>query len=39
VLRKLAAVRAVMRAEQLGLPSDAALPASVGATTEDLADL
>lgn len=39
MLRKLAAVRAVMRAEQLGLPSDAALPASVGATTEDLADM
>jgi nitrate reductase / nitrite oxidoreductase, beta subunit len=28
-----------MRAEQLGRPADAALPASVGATAADLADL
>jgi nitrate reductase beta subunit len=39
VLRKLAAVRAVMRAAQLGLPPDESLPASVNATATDLADL
>jgi nitrate reductase beta subunit len=39
VLRKLAAVRAVMRAEQLGLQVDDDLPGSVGATSDDLADL
>lgn len=39
VLRKLAAVRALMRAAQLGRDPDAGLPASVGATTADLEDL
>jgi len=39
VLRKLAAVRAIMRAGQLGLEPDTTLPASVGATEADLADL
>jgi nitrate reductase beta subunit len=39
VLRKLAAVRAIQRAGQLGLEPNDALPASVGSTTEDLADL
>jgi len=39
VLRKLAAVRALMRAAQLGLDPDAGLPASVGATQVDLEDL
>jgi nitrate reductase / nitrite oxidoreductase, beta subunit len=39
VLRKLAAVRAVQRAGQLGLDLDEDLPASVGATPEDLDDL
>ncbi len=39
VLRKLAVIRAVMRARQLGLPADESLPASVGATTADLDDL
>src|SRR5207247_1028 len=39
VLRKLAAVRAVQRAGQLGLESDPGLPGSVGATATDLADL
>jgi nitrate reductase beta subunit len=39
VLRKLAAVRALMRAEQLGLDPDPGLPASVGADRADLEDL
>jgi len=39
VLRKLAAVRAIQRAGQLGLELDEDLPASVGATPEDLDDL
>jgi nitrate reductase / nitrite oxidoreductase, beta subunit len=39
VLRKLAAVRAIMRAGQLGLNLDENLPASVGASVEDLEDL
>ena len=39
VLRKLAAVRAVMRARQLGLPADESLPASVGADPADLDSL
>ncbi|MDN5795542.1 MAG: nitrate reductase subunit beta [Intrasporangium sp.] len=39
VLRKLAAVRAVQRAGQLGLTTKDALPASVGATTTELDDL
>jgi nitrate reductase / nitrite oxidoreductase, beta subunit len=39
VLRTLAAVRAVMRAGQLGLPPPANLAASVGATQADLEDL
>ena len=39
VLRKLAVIRSVMRAGQLGLDVDAELPASVGATTEELDDL
>jgi nitrate reductase beta subunit len=39
VLRKLAAVRAIQRAGQLGLDLDEDLPASVGATPEDLDDL
>ena len=39
VLRKLAAVRAVQRAGQLGLDPDPGLPGSVGATAADLADL
>ncbi|MBO2463172.1 nitrate reductase subunit beta [Actinomadura violacea] len=39
VLRKLAAVRAVMRAGQLGLDLDEDLPASVGATADELDDL
>src|SRR5215475_1759213 len=39
VLRKLAAVRAVMRAAQLGLDVDEGLPASVGATADDIDDL
>ncbi|HYB88785.1 MAG TPA: nitrate reductase subunit beta [Streptosporangiaceae bacterium] len=39
VLRKLAAVRAMMRATQLGLDPGADLPASVGASASDLEDL
>jgi nitrate reductase beta subunit len=39
VLRKLAAVRAIQRAGQLGLDLDENLPASVGASVEDLEDL
>jgi nitrate reductase beta subunit len=39
VLRELAAVRAIMRAGQLGLEPDEGLPASVGATAADLEDL
>ncbi len=39
VLRKLAAVRTIQRASQLGLDLDEDLPASVGATAEDLDDL
>jgi nitrate reductase beta subunit len=39
VLRKLAAVRAWMRALQLGLAPDESLPATVGATPNDLDDL
>jgi nitrate reductase beta subunit len=39
VLRKLAAVRALMRASQLGLDVDPGLPASVGAGQADLEDL
>ncbi|TAM87092.1 MAG: nitrate reductase subunit beta [Jatrophihabitans sp.] len=39
VLRKLAAMRAIQRATQLGLPLDARLAGSVGATTDDLDDL
>ncbi|MGE5134618.1 MAG: nitrate reductase subunit beta [Gemmatimonadota bacterium] len=39
VLRKLAAVRAMMRAHQLGQPWDAALAAAVGAAPADLEDL
>jgi nitrate reductase beta subunit len=39
VLRKLAAVRAIQRAGQLGLDPDEDLPASVGASAEDLEDL
>jgi nitrate reductase beta subunit len=39
VLRKLAAMRAIMRAGQLGLDLDENLPASVGASVEDLEDL
>jgi nitrate reductase / nitrite oxidoreductase, beta subunit len=39
VLRKLAAVRALQRAGQLGLEVDRNLPASVGATAHDLDDL
>jgi nitrate reductase beta subunit len=39
VLRKLAVVRAIMRAGQLGLDLDENLPASVGASVEDLEDL
>jgi nitrate reductase beta subunit len=39
VLRKLAAVRAVQRAGQLGLDADEDLPSSVGASAGDLADL
>jgi nitrate reductase beta subunit len=39
VLRKLAALRALMRAKQLGLKTDAGLPASVGATEASLEDL
>jgi nitrate reductase / nitrite oxidoreductase, beta subunit len=39
VLRKLAAVRAVMRAGQLGLDVPAGLPGSAGATEADLEDL
>jgi nitrate reductase beta subunit len=39
VLRKLAAVRAIQRAGQLGLDIDEDLPASVGATADDLDDL
>jgi nitrate reductase / nitrite oxidoreductase, beta subunit len=39
VLRKLAAVRAIQRAAQLGLDLDEDLPASVGSTPEDLDDL
>jgi nitrate reductase beta subunit len=38
-LRKLVAIRARMRAEQLGLPADPGLADSVGASLEDLADL
>jgi nitrate reductase beta subunit len=38
VLRKLAVVRAIMRAGQLGLNLDENLPASVGASVEDLED-
>jgi len=39
VLRKLAAVRAIQRAGQLGLDVDENLPASVGSTPDDLDDL
>jgi nitrate reductase beta subunit len=39
VLRKLAAVRAMMRAAQLGLEPAGELPASAGATKSDLEDL
>jgi nitrate reductase beta subunit len=39
VLRKLAAVRAIQRAGQLGLELDEDLPASVGSTPDDLDDL
>ncbi|HET7173314.1 MAG TPA: nitrate reductase subunit beta [Nocardioidaceae bacterium] len=39
VLRKLSAIRALMRAAQLGLPADERLPASVDATSADLDDL
>ena len=39
VLRKLAAVRAIQRAGQLGLDLDEDLPASVGASADDLDDL
>jgi len=39
VLRKLAAVRAIQRAGQLGLDLDEDLPASVGSTPDDLDDL
>ncbi|HEY7008477.1 MAG TPA: nitrate reductase subunit beta, partial [Jatrophihabitantaceae bacterium] len=39
VLRKLAAVRAIQRAGQLGLDLDDDLPASVGASVDDLDDL
>jgi nitrate reductase beta subunit len=39
VLRKLAAVRAMMRAAQLGLDAGGELPASVGASKADLEDL
>jgi nitrate reductase / nitrite oxidoreductase, beta subunit len=39
VLRKLAAVRAIQRAGQLGLELDEDLPASVGAAPDDLDDL
>jgi nitrate reductase / nitrite oxidoreductase, beta subunit len=39
VLRKLAAVRTLMRAAQLGLDPDPGLPASVGAEQADLEDL
>jgi nitrate reductase / nitrite oxidoreductase, beta subunit len=39
VLRKLAAVRAIQRAGQLGLALDEDLPASVGSTPDDLDDL
>ena len=39
MLRKLAAVRAIQRAGQLGLGLDEDLPASVGSTPEDLDDL
>jgi nitrate reductase beta subunit len=39
VLRKLAAVRAIQRAAQLGLDLDEDLPAAVGSTPDDLDDL
>jgi nitrate reductase beta subunit len=39
VLRKLATVRAIQRAGQLGLDPDLSLPESVDATSEDLEDL
>jgi nitrate reductase beta subunit len=39
VLRKLAAIRAIQRARQLGLDPDEDLPASVGASSDDLDDL
>jgi nitrate reductase beta subunit len=39
VLRKLAAVRAIQRAGQLGLDLDEDLPASVGASADELDDL
>jgi nitrate reductase beta subunit len=39
VLRKLAAIRAIQRAGQLGLDLDEGLPASVGATADELDDL
>lgn len=39
VLRKLTVVRTIQRAAQLGLEIDEDLPASVGATTEELDDL
>jgi nitrate reductase beta subunit len=39
VLRKLAAVRSIQRARQLGLPVEEDLPASVGASATDLDDL
>ncbi len=39
VLRKLAAVRAIQRASQLGLDLEEDLPASVGSTADELDDL
>jgi nitrate reductase beta subunit len=39
VLRKLAAVRTIQRAGQLGLEADDGLPESVGSTVDDLDDL
>jgi nitrate reductase / nitrite oxidoreductase, beta subunit len=39
VLRKLAAVRAIQRAEQLGLSLDQDLPSAVGPSADDLDDL
>jgi nitrate reductase beta subunit len=39
VLRKLAAMRAIQRAGQLGLPADESLPASVGASLDEMDEL